>query len=47
MDLSGRVWGATGPEQEAAYPCDRLVAAPAEGWIRAVEVAAPVGHVFR
>ncbi|MCX4637493.1 hypothetical protein HEP86_04035 [Streptomyces sp. RPA4-5] len=47
MNLSGRVWGATGPEQEASYPCDRLVAAPAEGWTRAVEVAAPADHVFR
>lgn len=43
MNLSGRVWGATGPEQEARYPCDRLVTVPAEGRIRAVDVAAPAG----
>lgn len=47
MNLSGRVWGATGPEQDARYPCDGLVEVPAEGWIRAVDVAAPAGHVFR
>jgi hypothetical protein len=47
MNMSGRVWGATRPEQEAPYPCDRLVAVPAEGWTRAVDVAAPADHVFR
>lgn len=47
MNLSGRVWGATGPEQEASYPCDRLVEAPAEGWTRAVDIAAPTGLAFR
>ncbi|WP_406213602.1 hypothetical protein [Streptomyces decoyicus] len=47
MDLTGRVWGATGPEQEARYPCDHLVEAPSEGWIRAVDVSAPAGLTFR
>ncbi|MEU8994869.1 hypothetical protein AB0C95_08625 [Streptomyces caniferus] len=47
MDLTGKVWGATRPEREAPYPCDPLVAAPAEGWFRAVDVAAPPGLVFR
>ncbi|QIK10531.1 hypothetical protein G7Z12_35150 [Streptomyces sp. ID38640] len=47
MNLSGRVWGATGPEQEASYPCDRLMEAPAAGWTRAVDIAAPTGLVFR
>ncbi|WP_328741581.1 hypothetical protein OG436_03135 [Streptomyces caniferus] len=47
MDLTGKVWGATRPEREASYPCDPLVAAPAEGWFRAVDVAAPPGLVFR
>ncbi|MER0477922.1 hypothetical protein ABR737_06115 [Streptomyces sp. Edi2] len=47
MDLTGKVWGATTTELEARYPCDSLVAVPAEGWVRAVDVAAPPGLVFR
>ncbi|MEJ8654169.1 hypothetical protein WKI65_40555 [Streptomyces sp. MS1.AVA.3] len=47
MDVSGKVWCATGPEQQASYPCDRLVEAPSEGWIRAVDVSAPAGLTFR
>ncbi|GAA1920540.1 hypothetical protein [Streptantibioticus ferralitis] len=47
MDWSGRTWGVTGPEQQAYYPCDRLVEGPAEGWTRAVDVAAPPSLGFR
>ncbi|SED43232.1 hypothetical protein SAMN05428945_4875 [Streptomyces sp. 2224.1] len=47
MDLTGKVWGATATEQGARYPCDPLVAGPAEGWVRALDVAAPPGLVFR
>ncbi|WP_329153930.1 hypothetical protein OIU91_37830 [Streptomyces sp. NBC_01456] len=47
MDFTGRVWGATAAEQEAHYPCDELLAVPCEGWIRAVDVAAPCATVFR
>ncbi|MGY5126421.1 hypothetical protein [Streptomyces nigrescens] len=47
MNLSGRVWGATVPEQEASYPCDRLVETPAKGWTRAVDISAPADFVFR
>ncbi|MFD9207022.1 hypothetical protein ACFVZM_12160 [Streptomyces sioyaensis] len=47
MDFTGRVWGATAAEREAHYPCDGLLTVPYEGWIRAVEVAAPCATVFR
>ncbi|MFG2826876.1 hypothetical protein ACGFWI_05250 [Streptomyces sp. NPDC048434] len=47
MDVTGKVWGATRAEQEVPYPCDPLVEAAAEGWLRAVDVAAPPGLVFR
>ncbi|MFI8266549.1 hypothetical protein [Streptomyces sp. NPDC085665] len=47
MDWTGKVWGATSAEQRAPYPCDGLVQDPAEGWTRAIEVAAPPERVFR
>ncbi|MFD7534753.1 hypothetical protein [Streptomyces sp. NPDC059819] len=47
MDLTGRIWGATSGEQAASYPCDKLVTTESEGWIRAVDVAAPPSLVFR
>ncbi|MFI9645455.1 hypothetical protein ACIHAA_04055 [Streptomyces sp. NPDC052040] len=47
MDFTGRVWGATSNERSAPYPCDGMVTAPSEVWIRAVDVAAPPDLVFR
>ncbi|GLW14806.1 hypothetical protein Stsp01_15490 [Streptomyces sp. NBRC 13847] len=47
MNFTGRVWGATAAEQEAHYPCDGLLTVPHEGWIRAVDVAAPCATAFR
>lgn len=35
----GRIWGATGEEQAAAYPCDGLPPGAEEAWFRAVGLA--------
>src|SRR6266852_4326811 len=40
-------WGATTAERARRFPCDGLVAEPAEALFRAVDVAAPPAVVFR
>ncbi|MCX4693199.1 hypothetical protein [Streptomyces sp. NBC_01408] len=42
-----RVWGAQARELAAAYPCDELLGASAEPWLRAVTVRAGAPAVFR
>jgi len=40
-------WGSTAAERARPFPCDGLVAEPAEALFRAVDVAAPPAVVFR
>ncbi|HEY2600609.1 MAG TPA: hypothetical protein VGI67_03560 [Thermoleophilaceae bacterium] len=40
-------WGSTAQERQTALPCDALVPDPKSVLVRAVDVDAPPGHVYR
>jgi hypothetical protein len=40
-------WGATEAERSAPWPCDDLLEAPEDAYLRAVDVAAPASLAFR
>jgi hypothetical protein len=40
-------WNVTPEERRAPYPCDRYLSMPHKGLLRAVDVEAPAGTVFR
>jgi hypothetical protein len=42
-----RNWGATEAERAASYPCQAYVGPGAELWLRAADVEAPAGLLFR
>jgi hypothetical protein len=40
-------WNATDEERQAIYPCDRHMTAEYRGFLRAIEIQAPVSVVFK